>query len=177
MSLAAVYVVAGKIGLRFAMVHPSATAIWAPTGIALSACLMFGQWVWPGILAGAFLVHVTTTGSMATSIGISAGNTFEALLGCYFIERYANGRNVFRIEIDGHTDAIGSLSYNRQLSEARAKTVKDWLVTREYISASTPITGYGKIRPISPNTNPDGSDNPIGRQKNRRVEILIDACK
>jgi PAS domain S-box-containing protein len=95
MSLAAVYVVAGKIGLRFAMVHPSATAIWAPTGIALSACLMFGQWVWPGILAGAFLVNVTTTGSMATSIGIAAGNTFEALLGCYFIERYANGRNVF----------------------------------------------------------------------------------
>jgi outer membrane protein OmpA-like peptidoglycan-associated protein len=81
------------------------------------------------------------------------------------------------VEIDGHTDAIGSFSYNRQLSEARAKTVKDWLVTREYISASTPITGYGKIRPISPNTNPDGSDNPIGRQKNRRVEMLIDTCK
>ncbi len=81
------------------------------------------------------------------------------------------------IEIDGHTDAIGSLSYNRQLSEARAKTVKDWLVTHRYISAFAPITGYGKTRPISPNTNPDGSDNPIGRQKNRRVEILIDTCK
>jgi OOP family OmpA-OmpF porin len=50
-------------------------------------------------------------------------------------------------------------------------------VTRDYISASAPITGYGKTRPIAPNTNPDGSDNPIGRQKNRRVEILIDTCK
>jgi integral membrane sensor domain MASE1 len=82
-SLAAVYVAAGTIGLRFAMVHPSATAIWAPTGIALSACLLFGRWVWPAILAGAFLVNVTTAGSISSSIGIATGNTLEALLGCY----------------------------------------------------------------------------------------------
>jgi PAS domain S-box-containing protein len=94
-SLAAVYIAAGKIGLRFAMVHASATAIWAPTGIALSACLLFGRWVWPAILAGAFLVNVTTAGSISTSIGIATGNTLEALVGCYLIEHYANGCNVF----------------------------------------------------------------------------------
>jgi PAS domain S-box-containing protein len=94
-SLAAVYVAAGKIGLHFAMVHPSATAIWAPAGIALSACLVFGRWVWPAIFAGAFLVNITTAGSISTSIGIAAGNTLEALLGCYLIEHYASGRNVF----------------------------------------------------------------------------------
>jgi len=93
--LAAVYIVAGKVGLHFAMVHASATAIWAPTGIALSACLLFGRWVWPAILAGAFLVNVITAGSLSTSIGIAIGNTLEALLGCYLIEYYANGRNVF----------------------------------------------------------------------------------
>ena len=81
------------------------------------------------------------------------------------------------IEIDGHTDSIGSLAYNQQLSEARAETVKDWLVKRDLISESTPIKGYGKTHPIAPNQNPDGSDNPVGRQKNRRVEILIDTCK
>lgn len=81
------------------------------------------------------------------------------------------------IEIDGHTDAIGSLSYNQQLSEARAETVKGWLVKRDFIPASTPIKGYGKTRPIAPNNNPDGRDNPTGRQRNRRVEILINTCK
>lgn len=81
------------------------------------------------------------------------------------------------IEIDGHTDAIGSLSYNQQLSEARAETVKRWLVKRDVIPASTPVKGYGKTRPVAPNKNPDGSDNPIGRQRNRRVEILINTCK
>ena len=66
-----------------------------PTGIALSACLLFGRWVWPAIVAGAFLVNVTTAGSISTSIGIATGNTLEALLGCYLIDHYANGRNVF----------------------------------------------------------------------------------
>jgi outer membrane protein OmpA-like peptidoglycan-associated protein len=80
------------------------------------------------------------------------------------------------IEIDGHTDGIGSLSYNQQLSEARAETVKTWLVKQDFIPVSTPIQGYGKTRPIAPNKNPDGSDNPVGRQRNRRVEILIKTC-
>jgi outer membrane protein OmpA-like peptidoglycan-associated protein len=81
------------------------------------------------------------------------------------------------IEIDGHTDGIGSLSYNQQLSEARAETIKAWLVKRDFIPVSTPIKGYGKTRPIAPNRNSDGSDNPLGRQRNRRVEIVINTCK
>jgi outer membrane protein OmpA-like peptidoglycan-associated protein len=81
------------------------------------------------------------------------------------------------VEIDGHTDSIGSLAYNQQLSEARAETIKDWLVKRDLIPASTPIKGYGKTHPVAPNKNPDGSDNPVGRQKNRRVEIIINTCK
>jgi outer membrane protein OmpA-like peptidoglycan-associated protein len=81
------------------------------------------------------------------------------------------------LEIDGHTDSIGSLSYNQRLSEARAQTVKDWLVKHGYVPASTPIKGYGKTRPIAPNTKLDGSDDPAGRQKNRRVEIVINTCK
>jgi outer membrane protein OmpA-like peptidoglycan-associated protein len=39
------------------------------------------------------------------------------------------------------------------------------------------VKGFGKTRPIAPNTNPDGSDNPDGRRKNRRVELVIDTCQ
>lgn len=79
--------------------------------------------------------------------------------------------------IEGHTDAKGSDSYNQTLSEKRAQTVKDWLVARGAVAASTPIEGWGKRRPVAPNAKPDGSDDPQGRQKNRRVEVVLDLCK
>src|SRR5689334_2910177 len=70
MLLAAIYVVTGKLGLKLAFVHPSATAVWPPTGITLVAFLLFGNRIWPGIMVGAFLVNITTAGSIATTIGI-----------------------------------------------------------------------------------------------------------
>ena len=79
--------------------------------------------------------------------------------------------------IEGHTDAKGSDAYNQTLSEKRAQAVKDWLVGRGAIAASTPIQGWGKRRPVAPNAKPDGSDDPAGRQKNRRVEVVLDLCK
>src|SRR2546426_10629880 len=81
--LAAVYVLAGKLGLLLAFVHASATAVWPPTGIALAAFLLLGYRVWPGIFLGAFLVNLTTAGSVATTIGIATGNTLEGLAGAY----------------------------------------------------------------------------------------------
>lgn len=90
-----IYVLAGKVGLSLAFVHASASPVWPPTGIALAACLIGGYRVWPAIFAGAFLVNVTTAGSVATSLAIAAGNTLEALLGAYLVGRYANGVRVF----------------------------------------------------------------------------------
>lgn len=58
-----------------------------------------------------------------------------------------------------------------------ARSVKTWLVARQAVPATTPIKGHGKSRPVASNTKPDGSDNPQGRQKNRRVEIVIDTCR
>ena len=81
------------------------------------------------------------------------------------------------IRIAGYTDALGSISYNLALSEERAKSVRDWLAQRGYIAASTPYAGYGKADPVAPNVKPDGSDDPAGRQKNRRVEILVGSCR
>jgi len=94
-SLAGVYFGAGKLGLMLAFVHPSATAVWPPTGIALAALLTLGYHVWPGIFLGAFLVNVTTEGSVATSLGIAVGNTLEGLAGAYLVNRFANGRYPF----------------------------------------------------------------------------------
>jgi diguanylate cyclase (GGDEF)-like protein len=93
--LAGVYVIAGKLGLRLAFVNASATAVWAPTGIALAAFLTLGYRVWPAIFLGAFLVNVTTAGSVGTSICIAFGNTLEGLVGACLVNRFAAGRHAF----------------------------------------------------------------------------------
>lgn len=94
--VAIVYIVAGKIGLSLASVHPSASAVWAPTGIAIAAIILLGYRVWPAIFVGAFLVNLTTFGSIATSLGISAGNTLEGLMGAYLVNTWAGGKNSFQ---------------------------------------------------------------------------------
>jgi PAS domain S-box-containing protein len=94
--LFALYFAAGKLGLKLAFVHVSATAVWAPTGIALAALLTLGYGVWPAIFVGAFLVNLTNAGTVATSIGIAAGNTLEGLLGAYLVNRFASGPEAFR---------------------------------------------------------------------------------
>ena len=78
--------------------------------------------------------------------------------------------------IEGHTDGKGSDAYNLKLSEARATTVRTWLAGRGVVPAATPIKGFGKTKPVAPNTTADGKDDPQGRQKNRRVEVVFDTC-
>ena len=78
------------------------------------------------------------------------------------------------VVVQGYTDALGNDAYNQTLSERRASAVKTWLATREGLH-STPFTttGFGPRNPVAPNRNPDGSDNPEGRQLNRRVTLII----
>jgi integral membrane sensor domain MASE1 len=94
-ALTLVYVIAGKLGLMLAFVHASATAVWPPTGIALVAFLLLGYRVWPAIWLGAFVVNITTAGSVASSIGIAIGNTLEGLVGAYLVRRFARGPYAF----------------------------------------------------------------------------------
>ena len=96
--LTVVYFAAGKLGLSFATLHSSASAVWPPTGIAIAAFLLFGPRAWPAIFAGAFLA-----GTVGTSLGIAAGNTLEGLVAAYLLDRFASGaacferaRDVFR---------------------------------------------------------------------------------
>jgi outer membrane protein OmpA-like peptidoglycan-associated protein len=74
----------------------------------------------------------------------------------------------FHIEVEGHTDAVGSQDYNQRLSEDRAQSVSNYLL-RGGISSDrvVAVRGFGKLRPVATN------DTPEGRQMNRRVEIVI----
>lgn len=94
-AVALVYIIAGKLGLRLAFVHQSATAVWPPAGIALAAMLSLGPWVWPSVLVGAFVVNLTTAGTIWTSLGIGVGNTLEAVTGSLLVNRFARGRDAF----------------------------------------------------------------------------------
>src|SRR5690349_9140421 len=78
--LAFVYFVTGKLGLHFAFLNQSASAVWPPTGIALASVLLLGYRVWPCVWLGAFLVNITTAGTLATTICIAGGNTLEVVL-------------------------------------------------------------------------------------------------
>jgi outer membrane protein OmpA-like peptidoglycan-associated protein len=78
------------------------------------------------------------------------------------------------VRIEGHTDAKGADAYNQKLSERRANSVRDWLVKNEGLkNVRFATAGLGAKKPAVSNTKPDGSDDPEGRQKNRRVEIVV----
>src|SRR5207302_11227482 len=93
--LTLVYFIAGKLGLKLAFLHASASPVWPPAGIALAALLVLGYRTWPAIFLGAFLVNVTTAGNSATSLCIASGNTLEALCGAWLVNRFASGTRVF----------------------------------------------------------------------------------
>ena len=74
--------------------------------------------------------------------------------------------DVKAFEVDGHTDSDAGDKHNQILSENRANAVKNFLASQG-ITAEITIKGYGKTRPVASN------DTPEGKQKNRRVEIII----
>ena len=90
-----IYFGCAKAGLLLASINPSATPIWPPTGLALSAVLLLGYRIFPAILLGAFLANATTAGSIATSSAIAVGNTLECLVGAWLINRWSGGTATF----------------------------------------------------------------------------------
>src|SRR5882724_1159764 len=118
MGVCAGYILAAKLSLLLASVHPSATPVWPPTGIAIAALVAFGLRFWPAIFMGAFVVNVTTAGSVLTSAGIATGNTLEALLASLLVLRFANGKHAF----DRTWDILRFALYGAVLSTAVAAT-------------------------------------------------------
>jgi PAS domain S-box-containing protein len=86
------YFVAGKAGLLLAGENSSVSVVWPASGIAIGALLLGGSRLWPAVFAGAFFVNLTTTWDPASSAGLAAGNTLEALVGVYLANRFASGR-------------------------------------------------------------------------------------
>ena len=97
-----------------------------------------------------------------------AAQTLKSLAGVL------NNAKVLTAHIYGHTDSISDEAFNLQLSQERADAVSAEL-KKDGVSAMLDATGYGESKPVAPNENADGSDNPAGRALNRRVEIFIPA--
>jgi len=93
--LTVIYFIVGKLSLQLAFVHPSASPVWPPAGIALAALVVFGYRTWPAIFLGAFLVNVTTAGNIGTSLCIATGNTLEAVCGAWLVNQFAGGPRIF----------------------------------------------------------------------------------
>ncbi len=79
----------------------------------------------------------------------------------------------FNIEVAGYTDPLGSASYNKVLSEKRAKAISDYLIKKGVKADRIIVKGYGETNFIAINKKKDGSDAPEGRKYNRRVEFHI----
>ena len=77
------------------------------------------------------------------------------------------------VEIGAHTDSKGADELNMKLSEKRAKSIAKYLESKGIEEGRLAGVGYGETMPIAPNSNPDGTDNPEGRAKNRRVDFKV----
>ncbi|MBX2932670.1 MAG: OmpA family protein [Ferruginibacter sp.] len=86
-----------------------------------------------------------------------------------FLNEYPN----IEIEMSAHTDSKGADEYNMVLSDNRARSVMEYILSKGIAASRIVSHGYGETKPVAPNANPDGSDNPDGRQLNRRVEFKI----
>ena len=79
-----------------------------------------------------------------------------------------------KVQVQGHTDSVSDDAFNQKLSEQRAQAVSSALKS-DGVTATIESVGYGETKPVAPNENPDGSDNPGGRRLNRRVEVFVPA--
>ena len=103
-------------------------------------------------------------------VGFEAGKASLQPTAMTAIDRLAQLMSVYPerfVRIEGHTDSLGDDAANQQLSERRATAVRDALLARGVDAARVEAVGYGETRPIADNATPDG------RQKNRRIEIVL----
>ena len=136
-ALAAIYVTAALAGLKLDAVAGFATLVWAPSGIALAAILIRGYGVWPGIIIGAFAANVLSGAPIPVALGISVGNTLEALAAAYALQRIPG----FRRSLDRLIDAFALIVVAAVLSTAVSATVG---VLSLYFGGIVPSAGFGQ---------------------------------
>jgi signal transduction histidine kinase/ActR/RegA family two-component response regulator len=135
-SIVLVYFAAAKLGFTMAFVAEQVTVVWAPTGIALTALLLFGPRVWPAITLGAFLANLTTNESVLTAAGIALGNTGEAVAGAWLL-----GRLKFATDLGRVRDVI-ALVATAMLSTIVSATIG---VTSLVLGGYQPWSRYGSL--------------------------------
>ncbi|HSR35303.1 MAG TPA: MASE1 domain-containing protein [Anaerolineae bacterium] len=102
-SLALVYHLAARLGLKMAYVQINTSPVWPPTGIALAVLLLFGYNLWPGISLGVLVGSLLTGAPVGVAVGIALGNTLEALVGAYCLKRFVGFHNA----MDRIQDVVG----------------------------------------------------------------------
>ncbi|KAA0265628.1 MAG: GAF domain-containing protein, partial [Chloroflexi bacterium] len=102
-TLAVVYHLAARVGLKMAYVQYNTSPVWPPTGIALAALLIFGYNIWPGISLGVLLGSLLTGADPVVAVGITIANTLEALAGAYLLKRVVKFHNF----MDRIRDVVG----------------------------------------------------------------------
>lgn len=117
--IAGAYYGSAKLGLDLAFATKSVTAIWPPTGIALAALVIWGRSFWPGVALGAFLANMWTGVPFITVLGITCGNTLEAVVGAYLLSRVAD----FRPSLDRVRDVLALVVLAAVISTAIAATI------------------------------------------------------
>jgi serine phosphatase RsbU (regulator of sigma subunit)/integral membrane sensor domain MASE1 len=117
--LAGAYYGAAKLGLSFAFETASVTAIWPPTGLALAALVLCGYRFWPGVALGALLANSWTGIPLLATLGITCGNTLEALVGAYLLHRVAS----FRPTLDRVRDVLALAILAATVSTAISATI------------------------------------------------------
>ena len=100
---AGAYIGAAKLGIELPVSHGVVTPVWAPTGIALAALVLFGPSLWPAVAVGALVANATSGLSLPVAAGIAVGNTLEALVGAGLLRRVG-----FRTSLDRVRD-VGAL--------------------------------------------------------------------
>src|SRR5258708_8070434 len=104
--LSALYFIIGRIGLNLGPVSTFATLVWPPTGISFTVLLLFGSELWPGIAIGAFLVNYITGASIPVALGIALGNTLEAIIGVFLVQKFFN----FNPRLERLKDTLGLIT-------------------------------------------------------------------
>jgi integral membrane sensor domain MASE1 len=118
-AVAIVYYGAAKLGLELAFETSSVTAVWPPTGIALAALVLGGYRLWPGVALGAFLANSWTGIPVYAVLGITVGNTLEAVAGTYLLSRLGD----FRPSLERVKDVLALVAAGAVISTMVSATI------------------------------------------------------
>jgi PAS domain S-box-containing protein len=133
--LVGAYVGAAKLGIELSVARGVITPVWAPTGIALAALVLFGRRLWPAIALGAFIANVTSGASAGEAAAISVGNTLEAVVGATLL-----GLVGFRPALDRMRDVLALIVLGAVVSTTVSATNG---VTTLWVSGDVPDSSYG----------------------------------